>query len=230
MRGTFLVILASAFLLPGCMRAEAPVASESNAMRATAQPAGAETLADADLERAKRAAREFSTTLKQRLMAGMQAGGPVSSIVFCKDEAFRIASEMEARHGVKLGRVPANGKLRNPKNSPAGWQQGLVDDFQAKVESGQPPDQLGFVQTSGLPPGVALRFAKAITVAPECLICHGSELTRPVREALGNHYPNDRATGLQAGDLRGALWVEVPKDGGDRADRQHSQQETNHVP
>ena len=30
------------------------------------------------------------------------------------------------------------------------------------------------------------------------------------RAALARHYPGDTATGFEAGDLRGALWVEVP--------------------
>jgi len=31
-----------------------------------------------------------------------------------------------------------------------------------------------------------------------------------VREQLSTHYPDDAATGYQAGDLRGWFWVEVP--------------------
>ncbi len=209
MRRLALSMLASAALLTACTQANAP-AQSAPTLTNPVQSAPAATTREADLDRAKRAAQEFSTTLKQRLIAHMQAKGAVESIAFCKDEAPRIASEMEARHGVRLGRVPAHGKLRNPANAPTGWQEAVIDGFQAKAEAGQAPDQLGFVQDAGLPPSVALRFAKAITVAPECLICHGSAVAAPVREALGKHYPNDAATGLRAGDLRGALWVEVP--------------------
>ena len=142
MRSFPLIILTSAALLTACTQSEAP---GEPGPTLTVQPAAAETSTDGDLERAKRAALDFSTTLKQRLMANIRAEGPASSIGFCKDEAPRIASEMAIKHGVKLGRVPANGKLRNPNNAPAGWQQTLVDDLQAKVDAGQTPDQLAFV-------------------------------------------------------------------------------------
>ena len=46
--------------------------------------------------------------------------------------------------------------------------------------------------------------------ARRCLACHGSEVSPEVREAIAARYPGDRATGFAVGDLRGALWVEVP--------------------
>jgi hypothetical protein len=41
-----------------------------------------------------------------------------------------------------------------------------------------------------------------------CLTCHGSEIDAEVREQLAADYPMDRATGFEAGDLRGVFWVE----------------------
>jgi hypothetical protein len=48
------------------------------------------------------------------------------------------------------------------------------------------------------------------------LACHGPEeaLQPEVRAALDQRYPEDRATGYAAGDLRGAFWAEVPLAGG----------------
>lgn len=208
------------------MKAIVPLASCVLLLAACSQPAAPTTavqvsaqsdLSVADgrivpLEKAKAAASEFSNTLKQRLMADLQANGPAHSIGFCRDEAPKIARSIEQKHGVRLGRVPANGKLRNPSNAPSGWQQDVVDDFQSKFAQGQAANALVSVQRAGLPPGVALRFAKGIAVQPACLTCHGSEVAAPVRDAIHRHYPDDKATGLRVGDLRGALWVEVPAD------------------
>jgi len=46
-----------------------------------------------------------------------------------------------------------------------------------------------------------------------CSPCHGIEtqLTPRVRAELKDRYPKDRAVGFKDGDLRGWLWVEVPK-------------------
>ncbi|HCF96715.1 MAG TPA: hypothetical protein DEW46_16805, partial [Verrucomicrobia bacterium] len=47
-----------------------------------------------------------------------------------------------------------------------------------------------------------------------CVACHGPEeqIQPDVLAAIRAHYPNDRATGFQPGDLRGAISVEVPLD------------------
>ena len=51
---------------------------------------------------------------------------------------------------------------------------------------------------------------RGIAVEPVCLACHGKALSPETTTALRRHYPDDAATGFDAGDLRGALWVEVP--------------------
>ena len=48
---------------------------------------------------------------------------------------------------------------------------------------------------------------KAIPTAAVCLKCHGTELTADVVDALNNAYPEDKATGYQEGDIRGAFVV-----------------------
>jgi hypothetical protein len=46
---------------------------------------------------------------------------------------------------------------------------------------------------------------KPITVQPQCVMCHGSteQIPQEVKTMLNTHYPFDRATGYQAGELRG---------------------------
>ena len=48
---------------------------------------------------------------------------------------------------------------------------------------------------------------KAIRVSAPCLTCHGSEIEQDIQDELKKLYPEDKATGYQAGDLRGALSV-----------------------
>lgn len=53
------------------------------------------------------------------------------------------------------------------------------------------------------------RYARRITVQSSCLSCHGPKEQRPT--FVKNGYPEDRAYGFEAGDLRGLYLVFVPK-------------------
>jgi len=52
------------------------------------------------------------------------------------------------------------------------------------------------------------RYARRITVQSSCLACHGPKEERPAFVKKG--YPEDRAYGFEAGDLRGLYSVFVP--------------------
>jgi len=52
------------------------------------------------------------------------------------------------------------------------------------------------------------RYLRRITVESSCLLCHGAKTSRPA--FVATEYPNDRAYGFRAGDLRGAYSVFIP--------------------
>ena len=60
------------------------------------------------------------------------------------------------------------------------------------------------------------RVALPIPMDAPCLVCHGAPEAIPdaVRSVLTERYPDDAATGYQAGELRGAIWAEAPATGG----------------
>lgn len=53
-----------------------------------------------------------------------------------------------------------------------------------------------------------IRYFRRITVESSCLACHGEKDDRP--EFVKKGYPDDRAYGFEAGDLRGVYSVFVP--------------------
>jgi hypothetical protein len=61
--------------------------------------------------------------------------------------------------------------------------------------------------------GTKVGVMRPIAHRASCSPCHGldSQLTPKVRAELKDRYPKDHATGFKEGDLRGWLWVEVPK-------------------
>lgn len=190
-----------------------PLLAALAACSSTPPPAPAATApaaVPAPRERAQAAAKEFSTTLKAALSAQMAQGGTVAAIGFCHEEAPKIAAHVGATHGVRLGRVAVDGRTRNPANAASAWQAEGLAAFKAQVAAGTPPAELVRVAEAGLPDGVAVRMMRGIAVEPVCLACHGKALSPETATALRRHYPDDAATGFDAGDLRGALWVEVP--------------------
>ena len=165
---------------------------------------------DADLARAQAAAKAFSSQLRGELQAAMVAGGPIAAVDVCHTRAPRIAEAVMAEHGVQLGRVALPGRNRHPDHAAGDWKLATLQAFQQAVDGGAPAAEQVAVVADGLPDGVALRMMRGIATEPPCLACHGSEVAEPVRAAIAQHYPGDHATGFAVGDLRGALWVEVP--------------------
>ena len=181
MKPRMLLLTISGALLAAC--AEPPAETESAAV---ADPAarGAELLAP------------FKSDLKQALMAGMQEG-PAAAIEVCSEVAPGIAHSLSV-HGVRMGR--SSHKLRNPDNAAPEWLAPLVDGYASGA------DEL-------LPRTVAIGggrtgYAEPIIVQPVCLTCHGVEIDAGIAEQLAALYPEDRATGFDAGDFRGVFWVE----------------------
>ena len=205
-RWTLLLLLASG--LSGCSSEPgAPAVVGPTPAESSSNP-----LVDSGaVERANAAATDFSGQLRAALQEQMQSQGPVAAVDFCHAQAPRIADAVMADHGVRLGRVAVPGRNRNPENAPMDWQLAALADFQSQVDAGAMPGELLFVQRDDLPPGVALRMMRGIAVEPVCLACHGQAVSAPVAQAVARHYPADAATGFDIGDLRGGLWVEVPK-------------------
>jgi hypothetical protein len=131
------------------------------------------------------------------LKSEIAANGHEAAIAVCRDRAPEIASEVSREKELRIGRTSY--RLRNPGNAPPPWARDLV---RRRVE--EPRYLLG--------PGGTLAALLPIRLQEACLACHGPAESIPegVREALAASYPEDRATGFEAGELRGWFWIEVP--------------------
>ena len=58
------------------------------------------------------------------------------------------------------------------------------------------------------------RYYKPLVVVPPCLACHGdpADMEPELRSTLEALYPEDLATGYEAGDFRGLIRVSIPLD------------------
>jgi hypothetical protein len=161
--------------------------------------------------RAQAALRDFSERLRGELRAAMTADGAPAAVDFCHDQAPRIAEQVMAEHGVRLGRVAVPGRHRNPGHVAEGWQAEVLASFQSAVDRGGAPEAQLAVVRDGLPADVELRMARGLRVEAACLMCHGASIAPGIAARIEQNYPDDHATGFREGDLRGLAWVEVPK-------------------
>lgn len=170
----------------------------------------------ADLaDRSNAAADLFQGRLQSELRRALAAGGPVGAVGVCAEAAPSIAADVSEQSGFDVRRV----SLR-PRNPGAATNAQLSVRLQSLAE--MPLDPAGRPATVRWTEGegtLVTHFAMRAVVMQDqpCSACHGSTIAPAVRAAITERYPNDRATGFRAGELRGAILTSWPRRG-QRAD------------
>jgi len=161
---------------------------------------------EARISAARAAVKGLGEALKEQLVAAIKADGPVSAIGVCRTIAPAIAEEQSRKHGLEIVRTAL--RVRNPANAPDAFERKVLEEFVRKIESGADPASLENAETVTEGGKSQFRYMKAIPTAVEpCLACHGSDLKPELKAEVLRLYPDDRATGFKAGDLRGAFSV-----------------------
>ncbi len=150
-------------------------------------------------ERGAEILKPFKMAMKKALVEGLSSG-PAEAIDACRVEAPALAAQFST-NDVVVGR--SSHRLRNPANHGPAW---IEDTLAYYVDN--PGERTPVVVT--LDEGRA-GYIEPIDTAPLCLACHGKVLEPSVRETIETLYPDDEATGFDAGDLRGVFWVEFPR-------------------
>lgn len=161
--------------------------------------------ADSEQMAAKAAIKDFAGALQTELKTAMKAGGPVAAIGVCNTQALPISEKTSAEHNMSLSRVSL--KNRNPANVPNEWQKAVLEGFESQKAAGKDVKALVWSETVSMGDGKEFRFMKAIPTGDVCLACHGENISPEVEQQLSVLYPEDRATGFSAGDIRGAFVV-----------------------
>jgi hypothetical protein len=155
------------------------------------------------VRRADAAVEALRARLQARLGKALAEGGLGAAVSVCRDEAPRIAAEVGAETGVRIGRT--SDRLRNPGNAAPAWASAAVSAGAGRKAVDVKPQALDLGDRVGL--------LRPIAFGPACGRCHGKAeaLAPEVASALKAAYPADRATGYDAGDHRGFFWVEAPR-------------------
>lgn len=179
--GLLLVALAAA----GCAREAPPEAPAAGAAQTPEEQRVEAAIAAVDAMRSARA-------------ASIPAGAAVDTTTFaevCKPVGKRLRAVADSTGWVIRQAAVRN---RNPANAATEAEAALAARFEAD------PALVG-VWTDA-PDGRL--YARRITVEGGCLACHGARDDRPAFVAA--RYPDDRAHGFRAGDLRGIYTVRLP--------------------
>jgi hypothetical protein len=156
----------------------------------------------AETARAAAAATTMKTELKGALQAAMQEGGPPHAISVCRTDAPAVAARLSV-DGLRVGRT--SHRVRNPGNAPAPWLDPLLSAYLENPGKRDP-------RTVDLGDGT-VGYVEPLYAEAVCLSCHGSQIAPEIASELAQNYPEDQAVGFAEGDLRGLLWVIVPKEG-----------------
>ena len=164
------------------------------------------------VETTRAMANELLTQLGQKLKSAMSAEGPEAAVSVCKEASPSIAKSLSAKHGAQMTRVGT--RVRNPAmGTPNAWQKEALAEFEDRLSQGEAPATMEYWKVADSGNGKReLRYAKAITVQPLCVTCHGNAADIPasLAEKIRIDYPHDQATGYSVGKLRGAVVVSRP--------------------
>jgi hypothetical protein len=167
--------------------------------------------ASADMDQykaeAKKITGDFFNELKSELGKGMKAGGPVAAIGVCNTTAPAIAMKHSENSGWHVARTSL--KLRNPANAPDAWETKILQQFEQRRAKGEGPDTLAYAEIVENGDDKYFRFMKGIVMPPmekmPCLMCHGENIDANTAAKLDELYPQDKARGYKAGQVRGAF-------------------------
>lgn len=157
----------------------------------------------------KQAAQNLMETLKGELTGAIQAGGPVSAIEVCSRKALDLTSGIAASSDNVFEVKRTSFKYRNPQNAPDELEEKALQLYESAAAKGEelPPYH---IQKISKDPAV-FRYYQPMKTGGLCLTCHGDKSAMPqeVIAQLNQTYPEDKATGYQAGDFRGLIRVTI---------------------
>jgi hypothetical protein len=174
------------------------------------QPAAAQPSEPVWVPQAKAVAMSVPPKLLAVLQEEIARSGPEGAITVCRDQAPAMARAASEQSGWQVRRVSL--RNRNPKAVPDAWERATLEDFDRRAAAGEPPAKLERAETVEKDGRTVQRYMRALPTADLCLNCHGTpdRVSDAVSTRLKALYPDDRAVGYRAGEIRGAITLLRP--------------------
>lgn len=150
---------------------------------------------------AKTLAADLKSSLMKNLSEKISKDGVVEAIPFCHANVKPIAKEAAKTRLAKYEFGRTSHKIRNVGNNPQPWADKYLKEFQGSFKGDIKKDYiLTTVNNKKL-------YMEPLYVQPQCLLCHGENVSAEVKSKLQTLYPQDKATGFKLGEFRGFIWV-----------------------
>jgi hypothetical protein len=172
-----------------------------------AQEKGRDPRVEPALQEARQMADGLAEKIRGILFQELEKGSFPGAVKACSEVAQDITRQFNTRPGHFVRRVSL--KNRSPVNAPDGYEAKKLEEFDRLQAEKKLPKELYEVQKEGGKD--TLRYLKPLVALPLCITCHGpkEKIPEPVQAILKEKYPEDRATGYRAGDVRGAITVKI---------------------
>ena len=141
-------------------------------------------------------------TLTGELQAALQAGGPALALKHCQTRAVPLTDSLGQTGQIQLKRSSL--QVRNPANAPDADEKTRLETYAEQLAKGEKLKPILEKDAQG-----RWLLTKPILMAEPCLKCHGQvgkSLSEAQQALILQHYPQDKATGYEAGQLRG-IWA-----------------------
>lgn len=172
-----------------------------------AQEKGPDPRVDPALQEARQMADQLAEKIRGILFRELEKGSFPGAVSACSEVAQEITRGFNTRPGRFVRRVSL--KNRSPLNGPDGYEARKLEEFDRLQEQKRLPGETYEVQKEG--GRDTLRYLKPLIALPLCITCHGPQekIPGPVQTVLREKYPEDKATGYRAGEVRGAVSVKI---------------------
>ena len=145
-------------------------------------------------------AKQTFKTLSGKLKDALQKGGIPEAVNYCAVNAYPLIDSLSEEQRVEIRRTSFN--YRNPENAPSKAETKQLEVYQVAFEKGEAlkPTTIKHKETT--------TFYAPILTKPMCLNCHGvigENIDSTNYALIESLYPEDKATGYAAGELRG-IW------------------------
>lgn len=158
------------------------------------------------VQKAKEIAKMFGGQLKGELETAMQTGGALAAVEVCHQRAPAIAKTLSDQHQATVYRT----SLKPRSVAPQDWEIKMLEQFNERVAKGEEIASMDAYQIVQQGDQQVMRYMKAVGTMPVCLSCHGTNISPELQAKLTALYPNDKAVGYEAGQLRGAFSIQLP--------------------
>lgn len=153
--------------------------------------------------------KSYASALHNTLKPALKSSGPAGALKACNVSVPSITHMVNNQSEWQVSRTSL--KPRNQANMPSEWEKSVLLQFESQKQQGVNPKALEASAIIERGDKRYLRYMKAIPTAQKpCLACHGSNIKPQLLQQIRLLYPQDKAIGFNAGDLRGAFSLTLP--------------------